>query len=298
MADVRHRTGVDDTALTRWSRGHGRIRHRRATKGRVHAMADALATAGERGDGVPVWDVLAAADRIVSAAMWLAVHETYARTVSLDGRPLGPDDFKPSPEGHTGGVLNMVPAYVGYMAINALTAVTRSWLMGQGHCVAAIDSVNLLLGNMTPAHAERYDVSDEGLTRYVRDFYSYRLRADGLPDSSLGSHVNPHTAGGLAEGGCLGFAELEYVHMPLPGERLVAFLSDGAFEEQRGSDWAPRWWRAEDSGIVAPIMIANGRRIDQRTTMSAASTTPRTPSTAVRRRSPRCRWRVRRSSWR
>ena len=70
------------------------------------------------------------------------------------------------------------------------------------------------------------------------------------------------------EGGYLGFAELQYVHMPLPGERLVAFLSDGAFEEQRGSDWAPRWWRASDSGLVAPIMIANGRRIDQRTTMS------------------------------
>jgi phosphoketolase len=56
--------------------------------------------------------------------------------------------------------------------------------------------------------------------------------------------------------------------MPLPGERLVAFLSDGAFEEQRGPDWAPRWWRAEDSGMVAPIMINNGRRIDQRTTMN------------------------------
>src|SRR5688572_29919703 len=56
--------------------------------------------------------------------------------------------------------------------------------------------------------------------------------------------------------------------MPLPGERLVVFLSDGAFEEQRGSDWAARWWRAEDSGLVMPIMIKNGRRIDQRTTLS------------------------------
>jgi phosphoketolase len=56
--------------------------------------------------------------------------------------------------------------------------------------------------------------------------------------------------------------------MPLPGERLVAFLSDGAFEEQRGSDWVPRWWRAKDSGMITPIMIKNGRRIDQRTTMS------------------------------
>merc|ERR1711969_48527 len=56
--------------------------------------------------------------------------------------------------------------------------------------------------------------------------------------------------------------------MPLPGQELVTFLSDGAFEEQRGSDWAPRWWRGEDSGLVMPIMIANGRRIDQRSTMA------------------------------
>jgi phosphoketolase len=134
--------------------------------------------------------------------------------------------------------------------------------------VAAVDSVNLLVNNMTPAHASRYSLTDEGLTRYVRDFYSYHLGEDGRQDSPLGSHVNAHTAGGLAEGGYLGFAELQYVHMPLPGERLVAFLSDGAFEEQRGSDWAPRWWRAEDCGGVTPIMIKNGRRIDQRTTMS------------------------------
>jgi phosphoketolase len=181
---------------------------------------------------------------------------------------LAAEDFKPHPEGHTGGSLNMVPAYTGYMAVNALTGLTRSWIMGQGHCVAAIDSVNLLLGNMMPAHAKRYSLTDEGLTCYVRDFYSYRLRADGSQDSPLGSHVNAHTAGGLAEGGYLGFVELQYVHIPLPGERLVAFLSDGAFEEQRGSDWTPRWWRAEDSGLVAPIMIKNGRRIDQRTTLS------------------------------
>ncbi|WP_249322144.1 xylulose 5-phosphate 3-epimerase [Halomonas sp. PGE1] len=76
-----------------------------------------------------------------------------------------------------------------------------------------------------------------------------------------------------ARGGYLGFAGLQYVHMPLPGQHLVAFLSDGAFEEQRGSDWASRWWRADDSGPVVPVMIANGRRIDQRTTMSQAGGT-------------------------
>lgn len=162
----------------------------------------------------------------------------------------------------------MIPAYVGYLLANALTGFTRGWVMEQGHAVAAIDSANLLVGNMTKAHAERYNFSDKGLTRFARDFYSYALNKEGKPDSPLGSHVNAHTAGGIMEGGYLGFAGLEYVHMPLPGERLVAFLSDGAWEEQRGSDWAPRWWRAQDCGLVVPIMIANGRRIDQRTTMA------------------------------
>jgi phosphoketolase len=255
-------------AAGRWAEGYGAIQHSVETKDRVFQMADSLAAGGIRGDGASLFELLYALDRVASAAMWVVVHETYARNVYLDGRQLVAADFKPQPEGHTGGSLNMVPAYAGYMAINAITGHTRSWIMGQGHCVAAIDTVNLLVNNMTLAHAERYSVTDEGLTRYVRDFYSYRLRDDGKQDSPLGSHVNVHTAGGIAEGGYLGFTELQYVHMPLPGERLVVFLSDGAFEEQRGSDWAPRWWRAEDSGLVTPIMIKNGRRIDQRTTIS------------------------------
>src|SRR4030067_1183809 len=82
-------------------------------------------------------------------------------------RVLAPEDFKPQPEGHTGGALNMLPAYAGYMAVNAITGQTRSWIMGQGHCVAAIDTVNFLLDNMTPAHAERYSLTDEGVTGNV-----------------------------------------------------------------------------------------------------------------------------------
>jgi phosphoketolase len=251
-----------------WAGGYGVIPHEDRTQVRVYAMADLLHQRGVVASREDVYRCLAAADRVASTAMWLVVHMTYARNVYLDGRGLEADDFKPRPDGHTGGSLNMVPAYAGYLAINALTGVTRSWLMGQGHCVAAIDAANLVVSNLTPAHAARYSVSDEGLTRFVRDFYAYAVRPDGRPESPLGSHVNPYTAGGIMEGGYLGFAELQWVHMPLPGERLVVFLSDGAFEEQRGSDWAPRWWRAEDSGLVAPIMIANGRRIDQRTTVS------------------------------
>src|SRR5438552_1575111 len=264
--DLAKRYREEGADFARWAEGYGVLRHTDETQVRIHELAIRLDK--EKADGVPFYDVLFALDRVTSAAMWLVVHETYARNVYLDGRSMLADDFKICPEGHTGGSLNMVPAYAGYLAINVLTGLTRSWLMGQGHCVSAVDSVNLLVGNMTKAHAERYDLTDKGLTRYVRDFYSYRLRSDGPQDSPLGSHVNAQTAGGLLEGGYLGFAELEYVHMPLPGERLIAFLSDGAFEEQRGSDWAPRWWRAEDSGLIAPIMIANGRRIDQRTTMS------------------------------
>jgi phosphoketolase len=255
-------------AFAAWAAGYGVIRHEALTQVRVWELAELLVRRGAARDRDEVFDRLAAADRLASAVMWLTVHMTYARNVYLDGRPLEAEDFKPAPEGHTGGALNVAIAYVGYLAANALSGVTRAWLVGQGHTVAAIDAANVLVGNTTTAHAERYAVDDAGLTRLVRDFYSYAVRPDGTPESPLGSHVNVHTAGGIMEGGYLGFAELQYVHMPLPGERLVAFLSDGAFEEQRGGDWAPRWWRADDSGLVVPIMIANGRRIDQRTTIA------------------------------
>lgn len=259
---------VNLSAQTEWETGFGRIRHTPVTVRRIHELEERLRERGIKGDDAPFYELLEAADRLAGAAMWLVVHDTYARAVHLDGRALTAEEFKPKPEGHTGSALNIVPAYVGYLLANALTGHTRGWIMEQGHAVSGVDSVNLLVGNLTEAHAERYGLTDEGLTRFVQDFYAYRIGEDGRAASLRGSHVNAHTAGGILEGGYLGFAGLQYVHMPLPGERLVAFLSDGAFEEQRGPDWAPRWWRAEDSGLVAPIMINNGRRIDQRTTMS------------------------------
>jgi phosphoketolase len=255
-------------AADRWAAGYGEIDHSIETQARIFAMADWLIEAGSLADEDRLFAMLHALDRVTSAAMWLVVHQTYANKVYLDGRDLQPEDFKAKPEGHTGGSLNIVPAYTGYMAINAITGMTRAWMMGQGHCVSGINSVNVVLQNLVEAHRDRYPLTDAGLTRFVSDFYDYRLNEQGKPASPLGSHVNPHTAGGIAEGGYLGFVQLEYAHMPLPGERLVTFLSDGAFEEQRGSDWTPRWWRAEDTGLIAPIMINNGRRIDQRSTMA------------------------------
>lgn len=250
-----------------WAEGYGVITHRDETQVRVFDLCQQLLCEGRFQNLDEILAIFIATDRLTSAAMWLVVHMTYSRRVDLSGCELDAKDFKSNPQGHTGGSLNMVPAYVGYMVANRLAGITRSWLMGQGHCVAAIDTVNVLLQNLYPEQAERYPFSNEGLTQLAQDFYSYAINEDGSPGVPLGSHVNPHTAGGLIEGGYLGFAELQYVHMPLPGERLVAFLSDGAFEEQRGSDWASRWWRAEDCGLVTPVMIANGRRIDQRTTM-------------------------------
>jgi len=252
-------TETTSEAFEKWRNGYGPIKHSAETIERVGAL-----TASGRIDPDMLYRLLAAADRLASAAMWVVVHMTYARRVDLSGAPLLADAFKSSPEGHTGGSLNMVPAYVGYLLANTLSAKTRSWIMGQGHCVAAIEAVNALTGDVSPSQKGRYDRTEEGISRLAADFYSYAIDADGRAAVPLGSHAGPNTAGAISEGGYLGFAEVQYVHMPLPGESLVAFLSDGAFEEQRGSDWTPRWWRAEDSGVAIPVMILNGRRIEER----------------------------------
>ncbi|MCQ4349082.1 xylulose 5-phosphate 3-epimerase [Pseudomonas stutzeri] len=254
-----------EPSFAEWARGCGPLQHSQVTQAAVFRLAHQLVQAGSQPDLASVYRLLQALDRLTCAGLWLVAHMTYAQRVRLDGSPLEAEDFKASPEGHTGGALNMVPAYAGYLALNALTGETRAWTMGQGHCVAAIEALNVLTGNLHPEQATRYGRDEAGLSRLVADFYSYAQAPDGLPGVPLGSHVNPHTAGGIAEGGYLGFAELQYAHQPLPGETLVAFLSDGAAEEQRGSDWMPRWWRAEDCGVALPVMIANGRRIEQRT---------------------------------
>lgn len=257
--------GTITTEFERWSKGYGVIVHAAQTRERIADLAQRLVAEGLAASAGEVFAVLCAADRLASAAMWVVVHMTYANRVDLSGAPLAPEAFKAEPQGHTGGALNVVPAYVGYLAANLLTRQTRGWLLGQGHCVAAVEAVNALVGNLSPRQAGRYGADETGLTRLVSDAYGYAIDPGGRPAAPVGSHVTPDTAGGLAEGGYLGFADLAYVHMPLPGESLVAILSDGAFEEQRGSDWANRWWRAEDCGLVAPVMILNGNRIEQRT---------------------------------
>ena len=251
----------------KWENGFGVIVHTPETKKSIQECIKNLLHAKKFSDANEVYRFLHAVDLFCNHAIWIVAHSSYAKNVYFDGRELKEEDFKKTPEGHMGGSLNMVPAYLGYMAANYLTNFTRSWLMGQGHCVIAIDAINIITNNLYDEQLQRYQYSEKGLSQLCQDFYSYRVGKDGAPEAPLGSHVNAHTGGGIMEGGYLGFAELLYGHAALKGEKLVAFLSDGAFEEQRGSDWFPRWWRAEDCGITVPIMIANGRRIDQRTTM-------------------------------
>ena len=248
-----------------WAEGYGVIGHAPETRARIRSLAGRLVAEGRVRAEEDVFAVLAAADRLASATMWLVVHMTYATRVDLSGAPLSAEDFKATPEGHTGGSLNVAPAYIGYLAANLLSGKTRSWVLGQGHCVSAIEAANALVENLSPAQQGRYGPDEAGLSQLCRDFYSYAIGPDGRSAVPVGSHVSAYTAGAVMEGGYLGFAEIEYVHMPLPGESLVAILSDGAFEEQRGSDWSERWWRAEDCGLVAPILVLNGRRIEQRT---------------------------------
>ncbi|WP_202411844.1 MULTISPECIES: xylulose 5-phosphate 3-epimerase [Alcaligenaceae] len=253
------------SAAAKWLAGYGPIVHRPETVSRINAMLAKLAGHDAQASAEQAQEQLAAADRLACMAMNVVVHMTYARRIDLAGQPLTAQDFKVSPEGHTGGALNMVPAFVGYLLANALTGTTRAWLMGQGHCVAAIEAVNALTGDVSDAQRGRYNRTEAGLSRLIADYYSFAIDSKGRPAAPLGSHAGPNTAGAVSEGGYLGFAELQYVHMPLPGESLVAFLSDGAFEEQRGADWATRWWRADDCGFAIPVMILNGRRIEQRT---------------------------------
>jgi hypothetical protein len=78
---------VTDPGFERWQPGFGAIRHRRETRDRVRAL---LASLG-RDDA---WPLFHAADRLASAGAWLVVHQTYARTVHLDGRTLTADDFE------------------------------------------------------------------------------------------------------------------------------------------------------------------------------------------------------------
>ncbi|MCS9977812.1 xylulose 5-phosphate 3-epimerase, partial [Pseudomonas aeruginosa] len=145
-----------EPAFAAWLQGHGPLQHSAETRAAVFRTAHQLVQAGLQPDLASVYQLFRALDRLTASALRIVVHMTYARRIRLDGQPLQAEDFKTQPEGHTGGALNMVPAYAGYLALNVLTGKTRAWLMGQGHCVAAIDALNVLTGNLHPEQERAY----------------------------------------------------------------------------------------------------------------------------------------------
>src|SRR3546814_19246873 len=92
-----------------WQQGYGPISHNNETIERVAALAASGLIEPEA-----LYRILAAADRLTSAAMWTVVHLTYAHRVDLSGTPPPAEAFKSTPEGHTGGSLNMLPAFFCY----------------------------------------------------------------------------------------------------------------------------------------------------------------------------------------
>lgn len=194
----------NSAAYQRWQQGYGVIRHSEDTEARVQVLARKLVADGLQPDTDTVYQKLAYLDRLTSAGLWLVVHMTYCNRVDISGAPLAAQDFKASPEGHTGGALNMVPAYAAYLALNNLTGQTRSWLMGQGHCVAAVDALNVLTGNLHPEQRARY-LAPEGLSRLAADFYSYRQKPDGAmasPSAATSIRISPGHPGGRLPGLC------------------------------------------------------------------------------------------------
>ena len=172
VADV----GVDFDC---WAKGHGVISHNLETQGRIKQLVTTLLKKKKIKSESEFYRVLISLDIITNQAMWLVAHMTYSKYVYLDGRSLANNDFKQDPQGHTGGSLNMVPAFAGLLAANTLTAEHRDWLMGQGHCVAAIDALQLLTGQAKKERQGLFPLTNEGLTEFVRAFYSYQVSPQG-----------------------------------------------------------------------------------------------------------------------
>src|SRR5690606_24121641 len=147
----------------RWAEGYGVINHQARTNERGLSVAATLVEDGRVPDAALVFDVLAGADRLASAAMWVVVHMTYAQRVRLDGAPLTGEDFGAPPQGRTVGWLKKVSADVGYLAANALSGNTGGWKMGQGDCVDDIEAVNVAMGNSDPGHKGGCTARNEAL---------------------------------------------------------------------------------------------------------------------------------------
>jgi hypothetical protein len=68
------RDSFTEQAFAGWAEGYGVIRHSESTQVQVRSVLKARPA-----EGNSILELLRAADRIANAAMWLVVHQTYAR---------------------------------------------------------------------------------------------------------------------------------------------------------------------------------------------------------------------------
>jgi phosphoketolase len=243
---------LQSSAFASWAAGYGTIQHRDRTQVRVRDMADLLVEQAAESQPDEVFELLAAADRIASAAMWLIFQMSFARRVSLEESDSSPADLKAAGRHFPSDYLQMALAYTGYLAANALTGKTRSWVMAQAHCAPAIEVVNLLTGNLNEAQQKRYSLDEQGLNRFALDFFP---ASEGAASQGGGA---AELAPGVIEAICPQGSFYYYPHAPLKGERLVVFLGSEALDHDE--DFAARWWRREDCGLIAPFLITEIRR--------------------------------------
>lgn len=224
-----------------WKLGHGLRPRDLLSIRRIDEMASQLTGRRAWPDTESVYRVLAAADRLTSAAKWLVLHMGFAHRIDVTGAPLRAGDFKKVPAEHMAASLSMVPAVVGYLTANVLSGRTRSWVMGQVHGVAALAAVDALTGGFACGKKDRHGGKQDCLSSLFENFRTRANRTDGRsPAESIADLTS---------------IEMQYMHLPLRGENLVAFLDPDAGDGRGTLDDSLRWWRAEDCGLVTPVAI-------------------------------------------
>ena len=221
-----------------WKQGYGPLLRERITVRRVDEMVALLTRRRVWPDRESIYRVLAAADRLTSAAMWLVLHMDNARYLDMTGAPLSPPYPNDEALGRIASALLIVQAFTGYLTANVLSGRTRSWAMDSRCCGLAIEAVNTLTGDIAYGSKGSYNKPQADLHRPM-----------------VGS-AEADTAGSMGDD-IENFAIPQYMRMPLCGDSLVAFLGEDASDGQRALESALGRWRAEDCGLVTPIMILN-----------------------------------------
>ena len=154
----------------------------------------------------------------------------------------------------------MVPAYVGYLLLDALDGNDARTDDGRGDAALppSMQSTAVTFGNMTDVVRTALRSFRCGPQPFRQRFLRYTLNPDGTP-ARRWARMSTRTAGGVLEGGYLGFAETVMRcarHLRASGWSRSSAMA--LFEEARQRLGATLI--ARRSGF-SPIIILNGRRI-------------------------------------